>query len=81
MVMECKMVSSRIISIRLAGKPKNLTTIQVYLPTTFHSDSEIEQLYDELEKTTQENQWSWNVKWYLAESFQLEWALNLKILL
>ena len=50
MVMECKMVSRRIISIRVGAKPKNLTIIQVYLPTTSHSDSEIEQFYDELEK-------------------------------
>jgi len=43
MVMECNMVSSRIISIRVGTKPKSFTIIQIYLLTTSLSDYEIEQ--------------------------------------
>jgi len=33
-VMECQPISSRLISIRIAAKPMNLTVIQVYAPRT-----------------------------------------------
>lgn len=39
-VLECSPVSDRIISIRIKAKPVNVTIIQVYAPTTDHSDEE-----------------------------------------
>ena len=42
-------VSSRIISIRVSARPKNVTIIQVYAPTTDHEDHEIEEFYEQVE--------------------------------
>ena len=47
-VMECRPISSRLISIRIAAKPMNITVIQVYAPTTASSEDEIEDFYHEL---------------------------------
>ena len=47
--MECRTISSRIMSIRVPAAPKNMTIIQVYAPTTSHTDEEIEEFYKELE--------------------------------
>jgi len=46
--MECRPISSRLICIRIAAKPKNITVIQIYAPTSTSSESEIEQFYAEL---------------------------------
>ena len=46
-VMECRPVSSRITSIRLAASPKNVTIMQIYAPTSSHTDQEIEDFYQE----------------------------------
>ena len=48
-VIGCTQVNSRIISIRIAAKPINITVIQVYAPTTSHSDEETEMFYETLE--------------------------------
>jgi len=42
-------VSSRIMSIRIKTKLFNFNIVQVYTPTTDHSDEEIEQFYDHLQ--------------------------------
>ena len=39
-------ISSRIISIRVSAKPKNIIIIQVYAPTTEHDDQEVEEFYE-----------------------------------
>lgn len=44
-------ISDRIITIRISGKPRNTTIMQVYAPTTDASDEEIENFYFELQKT------------------------------
>ena len=49
-VMEFSPVNERIAAIRIAGKPFNLTTIQVYTPTSDCCDEKIEDIYDDLEK-------------------------------
>ena len=43
-------ISSRLISIRIAAKPHNLSVIQVYAPTTDYDDNEVEEFYDQLEE-------------------------------
>ena len=48
-VLECRPISSRIISIRLKASPFNITIIQVYAPTTDHDDEEIEEFYNKLQ--------------------------------
>ena len=48
-VLECAPISSRIITIRIAAEPKNITIIQIYAPTTSHKDEEVEHFYEELE--------------------------------
>uniref|UniRef100_H3A4I6 Reverse transcriptase domain-containing protein n=1 Tax=Latimeria chalumnae TaxID=7897 RepID=H3A4I6_LATCH len=42
-------VSSRMITLRLAAQPFNLTIIQVYAPMSTHDDEEIEDFYHQLE--------------------------------
>ena len=41
-VLGCQPVSSRLISIRLTAAPFNITIIQVYAPTSGHTDSEVD---------------------------------------
>ena len=43
--------SSRLISIRLRETPFNITTIQVYAPTSGHNDSEVDHFYQQLQET------------------------------
>ena len=50
-IISCTPVSCRIISIRVSAKPKNITIIQVYAPTSDHEDNEVEEFYEELEDT------------------------------
>ena len=47
--MSCTPISSRLISIRIAAHPKNVTIIQAYAPTSDHHDEEVEEFYEELE--------------------------------
>ena len=49
-VISCTPVSSRLISIRIAAKPHNMTIIQVYAPTSDHDDEEVEEFYAELDR-------------------------------
>ena len=49
-IIECMPVSERIIAIRVAGKPVNMTVVQVYAPTSDCSDEEIDDFYETLEK-------------------------------
>jgi len=47
--MECRPVTSRLISIRIAAVPKNITIIQAYAPTSSYSEDDIDSFYEELE--------------------------------
>ncbi|XP_069982173.1 craniofacial development protein 2-like [Penaeus vannamei] len=49
-VLECTPISSRIISIRLAAKPQNISIIQVYAPTKASDEEILEQFYKESEE-------------------------------
>ena len=46
--MECRPVSSRLITIRLRAVPYNITIVQAYAPTSDYGDNEIE-VYDQLQ--------------------------------
>ena len=48
-IMECRPVSSRLITIRLRGVPFNITIIQPHAPKSNHDDNEIEELYDQVQ--------------------------------
>ncbi|XP_063595249.1 uncharacterized protein LOC134772112 [Penaeus indicus] len=50
-VIEFTPVSDRIITIRPKRKPRNMTVIQIYAPTSNSDDEEIEQFYQDLEQT------------------------------
>lgn len=75
-VIECEPVSDRIIAIRLKGKPRNMTIIQIYAPTSDSEDEEIERFYQDLEQTIKEKakkdilviQGDWNAKIGYKES-------------
>ena len=41
--------SDRMISVRLQGKPFNITVIQVYAPTSIAEDAEVERFYEDLQ--------------------------------
>ena len=48
-VIECRLVSSRLITIRLRAVPFNITIVQAYAPTSDDDDNEIEEFYDQLQ--------------------------------
>ena len=60
----------RFISIRISGRPYNITVIQVYAPTSDHEDEDVEQFYEQLDciiaKTPEKDifvvQGVWNAK-------------------
>ena len=48
-VLGCSLKSDRMISVRLQGKPFNITIIQVYAPTTNAKEAEVEWFYEDLQ--------------------------------
>ena len=48
-VLECNLKNDRIISVRLQGKPFNITVIQVYAPTSNAEEAEVERFYEDLQ--------------------------------
>ena len=48
-VINVEHISSRIIYIRIASTPMNMSIIQVYAPITDYEDDTIEELYEQLE--------------------------------
>ena len=49
-VISCTPISNRLISIRICARPHNVTIIQVYAPTSDHSDDNLEKFYEEIER-------------------------------
>ena len=47
-VIECRPISSRLMTVRLSASPFNITIIQVYAPTSSYDDSEVGEFYREL---------------------------------
>ena len=48
-VLVCSLKNDRMISVRLKGKPFNITVIQVYAPTNNAEEAEVEQFYFSLQ--------------------------------
>ena len=48
-VLGCNLKNDRMISVRLQGKPYNITIIQVYAPTSNAEEAEVERLYEDLQ--------------------------------
>ena len=48
-VLGCSLKNDRMISVRLQGKPFNITVIQVYAPTSNAKEAEVEQFYEDLQ--------------------------------
>ena len=48
-VLGCNLKKHRIISVRLQGKPFNITVIQVCAPTSNAEEAEVEQFYEDLQ--------------------------------
>ena len=48
-VLGCSLRHDRMISVRLHGKPFNITVIQVYAPTTNAKEAEVEWFYEDLQ--------------------------------
>ena len=63
-------VSSRLITVRLRAVPLNITTVQVYAPTSDYDDNEIEEFYEQLQNVIDQTpmkdilvmQGDWNAK-------------------
>ena len=53
-VMGCRPVSSKLITIRLRASPFNFTIVQVYMPTTTHSDVAIEDFHHQIQEVIDE---------------------------
>ena len=47
-VLGCNLKNDRMISVRLQGKPFNITVIQVYAPTSNTEEAEVEWFYEDL---------------------------------
>ena len=45
----CNLKNDRLISVRLRGKPFNITVIQVYAPTSKAEEAELERFYEDLQ--------------------------------
>ena len=48
-VLGCTLKNDRMISVRLQGKPFNITVIQVYAPTSNDEEAEVERFYEDLQ--------------------------------
>ena len=48
-VLGCNLKNDRMISVRLQGKPFNITVIQVYAPTRNAEETEVERFYEDLQ--------------------------------
>ena len=48
-VLGCNLKNDRMISVRLQGKPFNITVIQVYAPTSNAEETEAERFYEDLQ--------------------------------
>ena len=48
-VLECNLKNDRMISVRLQGKPFNITVMQVYAPTSNAEEAEVERFYEDLQ--------------------------------
>ena len=48
-VLGCHLKKGRMISVRLQGKPFNITVIQVYAPTSNAEEAEVERFYEDLQ--------------------------------
>ena len=48
-VLECNLKNDRMISVRLQGKPFNITVIQVYVSASNAEEAEVEQFYEDLQ--------------------------------
>ena len=48
-VLGCNLKNDRMISVRLQGKPFNITIIQVYAPTSNAEEAEVERFYEDLQ--------------------------------
>ena len=48
-VLGCNLKNDRMISVRLQGKPFNITVIQVYAPTSNVEETEVEWFYEDLQ--------------------------------
>ena len=48
-VLGSNLKNDRMISVRLQGKPFNITVIQVYAPTNDAEEAEVEQFYEDLQ--------------------------------
>ena len=48
-VFGCNLKNDRMISVRLQGKPFNITVIQAYAPTSNAEEAEVEQFYEDLQ--------------------------------
>ena len=53
-VMECRPVSSRLITIRLRAVPFNITIVQACAPTSDYDGNKIEELYDQLQNVIEQ---------------------------
>ena len=48
-ILGCNLKNNRMISVRLQGKPFNITVIQVYAPTSNAKEAEFEWFYEDLQ--------------------------------
>ena len=52
-VISTEVLEDRIVVVRIQAQPTNIVVIQVYMPTSTHSDEEVEAVYEKLEQISQ----------------------------
>ena len=78
-VIGCRPISSRLLTVRLRANPFNITIIQIYAPTSNYDDSEVDEFYRELQSLVDQTpkhdilvvQGDWNAK--VGEDAQGDW--------
>ena len=69
-VLGCSLKNERMIFVRFQGKPFSITVIQVYAPTSYTEEGEVEHFYEDLQKLLELTlkkdvlfiTWDWNSK-------------------
>ena len=76
-VLGCNLKNNRMISVRLQGKPFNITVIQVYAPTSNTEEAEVEWFYEDLQDFLELTPKKERFMYASAEALQTHTLLNL----
>ena len=76
-LISCTPVSNRIITIHISTKPKNITIMQVYAPTSTYDDDLMEEFYEQLESIIEEISRKYLIIIFGSSEIIRQWACTL----